>query len=67
MAKGKVKWFNARTGYGYIQVEGGKDVYVQQSAIKTEEDKTLKPGDLVEFDIEQGPKGPQAANVKKVK
>jgi CspA family cold shock protein len=66
MTKGKVKWFNAQRGFGYIEVEGGKDVYVHQSAIKMEGYKTLEPGDMVEFDIVEGPRGPQAANVKKV-
>jgi len=66
MTKGKVKWFNAQRGFGYIEVEGGKDVYVHQSAIKMEGYKTLEPGDMVEFDIVEGPRGPQAANVKKI-
>jgi CspA family cold shock protein len=64
--KGKVKWFNDQRGYGFIEVEGGKDVYVHHTAIEMEGRKTLEPGDLVEFDIEEGPKGPQAANVKKI-
>jgi CspA family cold shock protein len=66
MAKGKIKWFSDQKGYGFIEVEGGKDVFVHHTAIKMEGRRTLEPGDLVEFDIVEGPKGPQAANVKKI-
>ncbi len=66
MTKGRVKWFNDQKGYGFIEVEGGKDVFVHQSSIQGEGFKSLKEGDEVEFDITQGPKGPQAANVKLV-
>ncbi|MBI4357854.1 MAG: cold shock domain-containing protein [Candidatus Omnitrophica bacterium] len=66
MAKGKVKWFNDQKGYGFIAVEGGKDVFVHHSAILGEGFKTLKEGEPVEFDITDGPKGQQATNVKKV-
>ncbi|MEZ0394904.1 MAG: cold-shock protein [Anaerolineales bacterium] len=61
---GTVKWFNASKGYGFIAREGGPDVFVHFSAIRTEGFKTLNEGQQVEFEIEQGPKGLQAANVK---
>jgi CspA family cold shock protein len=64
--QGKVKWFNGAKGYGFLEQEGGKDVFVHFSAIKGEGFRTLGEGDKVEFDIIDGPKGPQAANVKKV-
>ena len=63
MAKGKVKWFNNKKGYGFITPESGNDVFVHFSAIKSEGYKTLQEGQDVEFDIQQGPKGEQAANV----
>ncbi|NIO17071.1 MAG: cold shock domain-containing protein [Deltaproteobacteria bacterium] len=65
MAKGRVKWFNDTKGYGFIEQEDGPDVFVHFSAIKTEGFKTLKEGDEVEFEISEGPKGPQAVNVVK--
>ena len=65
MARGKVKWFNAQKGYGFIEVEGMRDVFVHYSAIQGEGYKTLSEGQLVEFEITQGEKGPQAANVVK--
>ena len=65
MKKGTVKWFNNEKGYGYIQVEGENDVFVHFSAIQGEGYKTLEEGQEVEFEVEQGQKGPQAANVKK--
>lgn len=64
--KGTVKWFNAEKGYGFIQVEGGDDVFVHFSAIQGEGFKTLDEGQEVEFDITQGNRGPQAANVVKL-
>lgn len=64
--KGKVKWFSAQKGYGFIEMEDGKDIFVHHTAIKMEGFRALEPGDSVEFDIMEGPKGPQAANVKKV-
>lgn len=60
---GTVKWFNASKGYGFIAREGGPDVFVHFSAIMTEGFKTLNEGQQVEFEVEQGPKGLQAANV----
>ncbi|MBD0381145.1 MULTISPECIES: cold shock domain-containing protein [Paenibacillus] len=64
--KGTVKWFNAEKGYGFIQVDGGDDVFVHFSAIQGEGFKTLEEGQEVEFDITQGNRGPQAANVTKL-
>lgn len=61
---GTVKWFNAEKGYGFIEREGGEDVFVHFSGIAGDGFKTLKAGDLVEFDVVKGQKGPQAANVK---
>jgi len=64
--RGTVKWFNAEKGYGFISVEEGKDVFVHFSAIQGEGFKTLEEGQLVEFDITEGQRGPQAANVVKL-
>lgn len=61
--QGKVKWFNAEKGYGFIEYEGGKDVFVHFSAIEMEGFKTLKEGQVVSFEIVEGERGPQAANV----
>ena len=66
MAKGHVKWFNDQKGFGFIEVQGGKDVFVHHSAITGEGFKSLREGDEVEFEVSQGPKGPQASNVKVV-
>jgi len=66
MAKGKVKWFNDNKGYGFIERDEGADVFVHFSAIQGEGFKTLDAGQEVEFDIVDGEKGPQAANVVKV-
>jgi CspA family cold shock protein len=63
---GTVKWFNSSKGYGFIQREGGPDVFVHFSAIKVDGYKSLTEGQQVEFSIEQGPKGLQAADVKPV-
>ena len=60
---GKVKWFNAEKGYGFIEREDGGDVFVHFSAIKSEGFKTLEEGQAVEFDVVQGNRGEQAANV----
>ncbi|HGY10219.1 MAG TPA: cold-shock protein [Oceanithermus profundus] len=63
MEKGKVKWFNAEKGYGFIEREGGSDVFVHFSAINSSGFRTLNEGDVVEFEVEDGPKGPSATNV----
>lgn len=65
MQNGKVKWFNSEKGYGFIEVEGGDDVFVHFSAIQGEGFKTLEEGQSVEFEIVEGNRGPQAANVVK--
>jgi len=66
MSNGKVKWFNEAKGYGFIEPDGGgRDVFVHYSAIQGEGFKTLSEGQQVSFDVVQGEKGPQAANVSK--
>jgi cold shock protein len=64
--QGKVKWFNNSKGYGFIGQDGGADVFVHYSAIQGEGFKTLQEGDVVEFEVVQGQKGPQADKVTKV-
>ena len=63
MAKGRVKWFNEKKGYGFISRDDGNDVFVHFSAIKRDGFKTLYEGDEVEFEVSEGPKGLQATNV----
>tara|TARA_Y100001936_G_scaffold21606_1_gene18924 strand:+ start:476 stop:676 length:201 start_codon:yes stop_codon:yes gene_type:complete len=63
MDNGRVKWFSNQKGYGFIQTEDGKDIFVHFSAIQSDGFKTLSQGQDVEFEISEGPKGPQAANV----
>jgi cold shock protein len=65
-SKGKVKWFNDAKGFGFIEQEGGTDVFVHYSAIQTDGFKSLKQGQDVEFEVKEGSKGPQAANVMKL-
>ncbi len=65
--QGKVKWFNAEKGYGFIESDGGGDVFVHFSAIQSEGFKTLEEGQGVEFDVVEGNRGPQAANVVPVR
>ncbi|MBI5475310.1 MAG: cold-shock protein [Ignavibacteriales bacterium] len=66
MEEGTVKWFSGPKGYGFISRQGGDDVFVHFKAIAADGYKVLNKGDKVEFDVEQGPKGLQAANVKKI-
>ncbi|OGT95123.1 MAG: cold-shock protein [Gemmatimonadetes bacterium GWC2_71_9] len=66
MAQGKVKWFNDAKGFGFVQQDGGPDVFVHYSAIATEGFRSLAEGDKVEFEVKEGPKGLQAANVRKI-
>lgn len=63
MATGRVKWFNEKKGYGFISQESGEDVFVHYTAIQARGFRTLREGQRVKFDIVQGAKGPQAANV----
>ncbi|MED1726331.1 cold shock domain-containing protein [Brevibacillus parabrevis] len=64
--QGKVKWFNAEKGFGFIERDNGDDVFVHFSAIQTDGFRTLEEGQAVEFDIVEGDRGPQAANVVKL-
>ncbi|HEV8662891.1 MAG TPA: cold-shock protein [Candidatus Methylomirabilis sp.] len=66
MAQGQVKWFSDSKGYGFIQQEGGEDVFVHHTAIQSEGFRSLAEGDKVEFEVVRGPKGFQATNVRKV-
>lgn len=63
MVKGTVKWFDAKKGYGFITVEGRKDIFVHFSAIEGEGYRSLNEGQAVEFEVEEGAKGPQASHV----
>ncbi|WLD91776.1 cold-shock protein [Alkalihalobacillus sp. AL-G] len=65
MNTGKVKWFNAEKGFGFIEIEEGNDVFVHFSAIQSEGFKTLEEGETVTFEIVDGNRGPQASNVQK--
>ena len=64
--RGKVKWFNNQKGYGFISDEEGKDVFVHYTGLNMEGFKTLDEGEEVEFDVQQGAKGPQAINVTRL-
>jgi CspA family cold shock protein len=66
MTNGTVKWFNDRRGFGFIEQQNGPDVFVHHSGIVSNGFKSLDEGDQVTFDIEQGPKGPSATNVKTI-
>ncbi len=66
MAQGTVKWFNNEKGYGFIAVDGGQDVFVHYSAIQADGYRSLDEGQRVEFEVAQGPKGPQADAVRLV-
>jgi CspA family cold shock protein len=66
MARGKVKWFNDQKGFGFIEQEGGDDVFVHYSSIAGDGFKTLAEGDEVEFELTQGPKGAKAENVTRL-
>ena len=66
MVKGKVKWFNDSKGFGFLEQENGEDVFCHFSAITGDGFKSLQEGDAVEFELVKGPKGLQAANVRKI-
>ena len=66
MPQGTVKWFDDAKGFGFLQEDGGGDVFVHHSEINMEGFKTLSEGDRVEFESTQGPKGPKAVNVRKI-
>ena len=66
MVKGTVKWFNDRKGYGFINTEDGRDIFVHFSSIDATGFKTLSEGDQVSFDVEESDRGPEAKNVKKL-
>ncbi len=67
MAQGTVKWFNSEKGFGFISSETGSDVFAHFSEIQADGFKTLEEGQKVEFDVEEGQKGPQATNIKPIK
>ena len=66
MTKGTVKWFNERKGFGFLSREDGDDVFVHHTSIQAEGFKTLREGQEVEFEVQDGPKGPQAVNVREI-
>ncbi|OQY59333.1 MAG: cold-shock protein [Desulfobacteraceae bacterium 4572_88] len=66
MAEGIVKWFSDRKGFGFIEQENGEDIFVHHSAINASGFRSLSEGDRVSFDVEEGRKGPAAANVSKI-
>ena len=66
MAEGTVKWFNDSKGFGFIEQDNGPDVFAHFSAINSEGFKSLAEGERVSFDVVEGPKGPQAANIEKI-
>ncbi len=66
MVKGTVKWFNEKKGFGFLSREDGDDVFVHHTSIQAEGFKTLREGQEVEFEVQDGPKGPQAVNVREV-
>jgi CspA family cold shock protein len=66
MATGKVKWFNNAKGYGFIETEAGSDLFVHYTAIQGDGFKSLKEGQMVQFEVVEGEKGPQAVNVTKL-
>ena len=66
MPQGTVKWFNDAKGFGFLEEDGGEDVFVHQSEIKVDGFRTLAEGERVEFETTQGPKGPKALNVRKI-
>jgi CspA family cold shock protein len=66
MPEGRVKWFNDSKGFGFIEQDGGNDLFVHHSAIEVEGYKSLAEGDRVSFEVVQGPKGPAAENVRKL-
>ena len=63
MATGRVKWFNEKKGYGFVSIDGGEDVFVHYSEIQGDGFRTLYEGQEVQFEVVEGPKGPQATNV----
>ncbi len=66
MPQGTVKWFNDTKGFGFVEQDGGGDVFVHQSEIQMEGFRTLSEGERVEFEVTQGPKGPKALNVRRI-